>query len=107
MKKFNRRLFLKYSMGTLASVSFLPHAFGDVVPPPLSETDPLAQSFKYHADASKAPEHKGAATKQKCSNCGLFGELKGSKSSGTCQLFAGKSVSAKGWCQSWVEKPKK
>lgn len=70
---------------------------------PLPETDPTAQALGYKADASqvdvaKFPKH---TPQQQCINCNFF---QGSSATGPCQLFPGKSVSAKGWCSAYAPK---
>jgi hypothetical protein len=64
----------------------------------LSESDPAAKALKYHADATRSPDRKDSAAI--CDNCALF-TPKGGPASGTCELFKGKLVAAKGWCASW------
>lgn len=70
---------------------------------PLSESDPTAQALGYKADgsqvdAAKFPKH---TAQQQCANCNFF---QGNGASGPCQLFPGKSVSAKGWCSAYAAK---
>jgi High potential iron-sulfur protein len=72
---------------------------------PLPETDPTAQALGYRADAAQVdaarfPQHTAA---QHCANCNFF--QPGEGGSGGCQLFPGKSVSAKGWCSAYAAKP--
>jgi hypothetical protein len=64
----------------------------------LSEADPAAKALKYRADATLSPDRKDSAAV--CDNCALF-TPKGGPTSGTCELFKGKLVAAKGWCSSW------
>ncbi len=76
-------------------------AMADVVP--LPETDPTAQALGYKADGSqvdtiKFPKH---TPQQQCANCNFF---QGTGGTGPCQLFPGKSVSAKGWCSAYAAK---
>jgi hypothetical protein len=72
--------------------------------PPLKETDPLGVSMNYKEDTTKVdgkkfPNHKADQT---CANCQFYqGPATGV---GPCQIFAGKSVTAKGWCQVWALK---
>lgn len=70
---------------------------------PLSETDPTAQALGYKADGSQvdAAKFPKYTAQQQCSNCNFY---QGSGASGPCQLFPGKSVSAKGWCSAYVAK---
>ena len=71
----------------------------------LDEKDPTAAALGYVSDTAKAdtkkyPKHEAA---QKCSNCQLF-QGKAGATEGPCPLFPGKTVSANGWCASWVKK---
>ena len=71
---------------------------------PLKETDSLAVSMGYKEDATKVDTKKHANYKagQTCANCQFYqGAATGV---GPCQLFPGKSVQAKGWCQVWAQK---
>jgi hypothetical protein len=65
---------------------------------PLTEANPQAKALGYVADATKAknPAHKAGSI---CANCQFF-------QAGTngCALFAGYSVSPKGWCSAWAKK---
>ncbi len=100
--EFSRRDFFAAASGvTLGSL------FGNVAVaadlPALQETDSIAVSMGYKADTSKVddkkyPTHKVAQT---CANCRFY---QGAGASGACQIFAGKSVDAKGWCQVWAAK---
>lgn len=72
--------------------------------PPLSETDPTAQALGYKADgsqvdAAKFPKH---TPQQQCINCNFY---QGTAATGPCQLFPGKTVTAKGWCSAYAAKP--
>ena len=72
--------------------------------PPLKETDSLAVSMNYKEDTTKVDGKKFANHKadQTCANCQFYqGAATGV---GPCQIFAGKSVTAKGWCQVWALK---
>jgi hypothetical protein len=94
-----RRRFLATVAAAAAAIA-LPAAADTA---PLSETDPTAQALGYKADgsqvdAAKFPKH---TTQQQCSNCNFF---QGAGASGPCQLFPGKSVSAKGWCSAYAAK---
>jgi high potential iron-sulfur protein len=64
----------------------------------LRESDPEAKAVKYRDDASLSPDRKDP--KAICDNCALF-TPKGGAGRGTCELFKGKLVAAKGWCTSW------
>ena len=73
--------------------------------PHLSEDDPLAKSLGYRAvaaavDKAKFPTYKPG---QVCSLCRFYQGTAG-QAFGPCQVFAGKAVSAKGWCVSYSQK---
>lgn len=68
--------------------------------PMLDEKDPTAQALGYHCDGTKNAARKQADAF--CDNC-LFYKASNDKA-GTCQLFQGKNVCAKGWCSSWSKK---
>ena len=95
-----RRRVLTLLAASAAAVVALPAA-ADL--PPLPETDPTAQALGYKADAAqvdaaKYPQH---TAQQSCANCKFF---QGTGANGPCQLFPGKSVSAKGWCAGYAAK---
>lgn len=85
---------LKPSAGRAADAS-LPH---------LSESDPLAKSLGYemnakNVDKSKFPTYKAG---ERCGECRFFQGTPGQKSGfAGCQIFAGYSVNADGWCASF------
>ena len=73
--------------------------------PMVDEKDPAAVALGYVADATKVDKTKHAkyAAGQACSGCALYqGQV--DAAGGPCPLFAGKQVSAKGWCISFVKK---
>ncbi|RDS83847.1 High potential iron-sulfur protein [Dyella monticola] len=100
----SRRRFLKLAAGTAAAavmVSGLPRVARADDLPHVSEADPTAKALGYVEDAStsKDPKRKPGDT---CVNCQFY---TGAPSGyGPCQLFPGKSVSAKGWCISHTAK---
>jgi hypothetical protein len=64
----------------------------------LDETEPAAVALKYRADATRSPDRKDPAAV--CDNCALY-TPKGSSAAGTCELFKGRLVAARGWCVKW------
>lgn len=72
--------------------------------PHLSESDPLAKSLGYQSsaqsvDKSKFPTYKAG---ERCGMCRFFQGTPAEKSGyGGCQIFAGYSVNADGWCASF------
>ena len=65
--------------------------------PHLPPTHPQAKALGYVDDATKAgPARKPGSV---CANCQFF-----TPATGACALFAGYSVSPKGWCSAWAKK---
>ena len=102
-----RRSFLKNSLfglsalATTSAVSIPANADGL---PELTETDPMAISLGYKkdtatVDAAKQPKHN---PDHNCANCALYTSK--TPTAGTCAIFAGKEVSATGWCTVWAPK---
>lgn len=73
--------------------------------PHLSEDDPLAKSLGYKSDAATVDKSKAPTFKpgQDCAMCRFYQGMAG-EAFGPCQVFAGKAVSAKGWCVSFSAK---
>jgi hypothetical protein len=72
--------------------------------PHLSESDPLAKSLGYQSKATKVDKSKFPTYKpgERCAECRFFQGTAGEKSGfGGCQIFAGYSVDADGWCASF------
>ena len=72
-----------------ATVAKLPHL-------PLANPQAKALSYSDDAAASRNPAHKPGSV---CANCQFF-----TPGSGACALFAGYSVSPKGWCSAWAKR---
>jgi hypothetical protein len=72
----------------------------------LDEKDAVATALGYVSEASRVDKVKYAkfADGQACGNCALYQGAAG-VTSGPCPLFAGKQVSAQGWCGSYARKP--
>ena len=113
----DRRRFLKTFLFAGASALVLPalqrkdmflSALGAEKLEALSPTDPMAQALGYYEDASKVdtkkwPKKAGPDGKtQLCDNCMFY--TSADKKRGKCQIFANKTVAAKGWCNSWAKK---
>lgn len=126
-QKSNRREFLKKSgiglfwavpMSLLAErLVFRPvpaHAQKDAKLVMTSVNDPTAKALGYYEDATKVdtkkwPKRAGAeGAKQFCYNCMFYQTKEDPKktTAAPCTLFAGKGVTAKGWCNSWAINPK-
>jgi len=72
--------------------------------PHLSESDPLAKSLGYQSDAKNVDKTKFPTYKagDHCGVCRFFQGTPGADSGyGGCQIFAGYSVEATGWCASF------
>jgi high potential iron-sulfur protein len=65
---------------------------------PVSETEPRAVALKYRRDATRSTDRKDPTAV--CDNCNLYTGKPGD-ATGTCELFDGRLVAAKGWCASW------
>jgi hypothetical protein len=101
----SRRRFLKAAAGTTMAVAVmgsLPRFARAADLPPVTTDDPTAKALGYVDDASKTtdPKHKAGDA---CATCQFYAGAATGR--GPCQLFPGKSVSAKGWCVS--HSPKK
>lgn len=72
---------------------------------PLDPNDPTAKSLKFVTDASKVDASSNPTYKagQKCATCAQYQGKPGSTSGG-CNIFAGHSVPANGWCSVWAPK---
>lgn len=61
--------------------------------PALDPSDPAARGRDYVTKSAKSDAY--------CGNCSLY--KKTGDSTGSCVLFAGKSVAFAGWCSGWVK----
>jgi hypothetical protein len=75
--KSSRRMFILQSAGVATALGLSRAALADT--PALAESDPTAQALGYKSDAT-------------------------GDASGPCPIYAGKAVSAKGWCSSYAKK---
>lgn len=73
---------------------------------PLDPNDPTAKALGFVADASKVSASANPTFKpnQKCSTCAQY-QGKASDPTAGCNIFAGHSVPADGWCKVWAQKP--
>ena len=101
--KTSRRTFLITSIGVASSLALSRQAFADA--PKVAESDPTAPALGYKEDASKVDKAKYTkyAAGQDCSNCSFF-QGKPTDAWAACPMFAGKQVSAKGWCSAYNKK---
>lgn len=110
----SRRGFFKSIFTAVATLGLIPllnktgfEALAEDLPM-LDVKDPVASSLGYIADGAKVDVKKwtkkaGPAGKsQSCENCMFFGSV--DKKKGTCQIFPGRAVATKGWCNSWSKK---
>lgn len=99
--KSSRRQFIIYSAAGLASLSVANQASAQAM---VAETDPQAVGLGYKADVATVDKAKFAkyVDGNNCANCQLY--MSKSADAGTCGIFPGKLVAAKGWCNAWVKK---
>ena len=100
----SRRGFVKGALGVVAAVPVAAvlrgrDALAQSDLPKLSEDDPQAQALSY---VHNAAESEKAGEGQICGNCQLYSG--GDAEWGPCSIFAGKAVSKKGWCATWVKR---
>jgi hypothetical protein len=71
----------------------------------VAETEPVAASLGYVADASRADtaKYKTYAAGQSCAACALYAGKAGD-AAGPCPIFGGRQVAAKGWCSAYAKK---
>jgi hypothetical protein len=73
---------------------------------PLDPSDPTAKGLGFVTDSSKVDASANPTFKpgQKCATCAQYQGKAGDASAG-CNIFAGHSVPANGWCKVWAAKP--
>jgi hypothetical protein len=106
LSKIARRKFIQLSAAAAAGVLVHPGRKAMAADmPQLSEDDPMAKAMRYTHDASTvdASSRANPAPEQNCANCALIQGADGDAWR-PCQIFPGKSVNAKGWCQVWAPK---
>lgn len=102
-----RRNILKKSLFGLTAVAAASvisfEAYADELPD-VTEDDPMAMGLGYKIDTATvdAAKYTSHAADQDCANCSLYTST--SDTAGTCTIFAGKQVSAKGWCTAYAKK---
>jgi hypothetical protein len=102
-RKLSRRVLVKNGLIASAMLPILGFVSRLAVAaglPALDAADPTAKALGFVPDASKAPNAK---PNQKCATCAQFQGAAGDATGG-CNIFAGKSVPAGGWCMVWVQK---
>jgi hypothetical protein len=68
--------------------------------PLVSEDDPTAKGLKYVHDATKSARPDAT---QLCNNCRYYKGAADAEQA-PCDIFPGKSVKGKGWCNVWSKK---
>jgi len=107
-KKIARRDVLK---GALIGVAAVPVTamFGraEAASGPVDPSEPQAKSLGYVVDASKVDAKANPNFKpgQACANCLQVPKGKEGGAEVPCNIFAGRLVSAKGWCKVYVKRP--
>ena len=106
LSKIARRKFIQLSAVAAAGVLVQPgrEALAEDMPK-LSQDDAMAKGMKYTHDASTvdSASRANSAADQNCANCALIQGNEGDEWR-PCQIFPGKLVNAKGWCQVWAPK---
>jgi len=90
--------------GSVAIGAFVCNTAAAADLPHLQESESLAVTMNYKEDSTKVDGKKFPAHKatQICANCQFYQGTGGNF--GPCQIFAGKAVAAKGWCQVYAAK---
>lgn len=105
MKQTRRAFVIQSIAGVTGAFAYANMNIAASVQEAVREADPQASSLGYKEDASKTdkkkyPQHVAG---QQCNSCALYqGQAKDSV--GICPIFAGKTVTAKGWCSAWAKK---
>jgi hypothetical protein len=107
--KFTRRSIVK---GGLIAGALVPafglvgNAVGAAALPALDPNDPTAKALGFVTDATKVVASANPTFKptQKCSTCAQY-QGKATDATAGCNIFAGHSVPAAGWCKVWAQKP--
>jgi hypothetical protein len=107
-KIFPRRTLLK---GALLGVAAVPVTAllgrAEAAAGPVDPNEPQAKSLGYVTDATKVdaktnPNYKPG---QVCANCLQAPSAKAGDAMVPCNIFAGRTVTAKGWCKVYVKRP--
>ncbi len=107
--KMSRRAMVKRSLlagALMPAMGLIGNAADAAAMPLLDPNDPQAKSLGYVADASKVNAAANPTFKagQKCSTCAQY-QGKATDATAGCNVFAGHSVPANGWCKVWAQKP--
>lgn len=106
---FSRRAIVKGGLiagALMPALGLIGNTAGAAALPPLDPNDPTAKALGFVPDATKVNAAANPTYKptQKCSTCAQFLGKPGDASGG-CNIFAGHSVPAGGWCKTWAQKP--
>jgi hypothetical protein len=108
-KRIARRDVLKGALIGVAAVpvSALLGRTAEAAAGPVDPNEPQAKSLGYVVDATKVdakanPNYKPG---QACANCLQVPKGKETGAEVPCNIFAGRTVSAKGWCKVYVKRP--
>jgi hypothetical protein len=73
---------------------------------PLDPNDPTAKSLGFVTDAAKVDASANPTYKpgQRCATCAQY-QGKPTEPVAGCNIFAGHSVPAAGWCKVWAQRP--
>lgn len=73
---------------------------------PLDPNDPTAKSLGFVTDAAQvsASANPTFKTGQRCASCAQY-QGKPTDATAGCNIFAGHSVPAGGWCKVWAQRP--
>jgi hypothetical protein len=107
--KISRRAIVKSGLiagAFIPAVGLMANSAAAAALPPLDPKDPTAAALGFVTDATKVDAKANPTYKptQKCSTCAQYLGKAGEATAG-CNIFAGKSVPAAGWCKVWAQKP--
>lgn len=109
MKSISRRTFARISLtvvGAIPVLSLWSQSSCAAVPVALDPNDPTAKALGFVTDGKAVNTAANPTFKpsQTCATCAQY-LGKASDPVGPCNIFAGKTVPATGWCKVWVQKP--
>lgn len=107
--KISRRAIIKSGLvggAMVPAFAFFASTASAAALPALDVKDPTASALGFVIDSTKVdeaanPTHKAT---QKCATCAQY-QGKASDPVAGCNIFAGHSVPAAGWCKVWAQKP--
>lgn len=107
--KISRRAIVKGGLiagACIPAIGIMTRSASGAALPALDPKDPTAVALGFVTDATKVDAKANATYKpgQKCSTCAQY-QGKATDATAGCNLFAGKSVPAGGWCKVWAQKP--